>query len=153
MRVVLWAGALAIPLSFTFAGLLRSAAMTTDAHALPVYVAGVALVLAGGLLRRHCFKMLGSSFTYDVRVSTGQTVVERGAYRFVRHPSYTAGLLLFAGIGLALGNWASLAVSVIPLGFAYGYRISVEERALLAALGPAYADYMRRTYRLIPFVF
>src|SRR5204862_4648530 len=71
----------------------------------PVYLAGVTCIIAGGWLRRHCFRMLGESFTYEVRVASGQRVIERGAYEYVRHPAYTAGLLIYAGIGLALCNW------------------------------------------------
>jgi protein-S-isoprenylcysteine O-methyltransferase Ste14 len=118
----------------------------------PVYLAGIACMIAGGLLRRHCFSMLGESFTYDVRVAAAQPVVERGAYRYVRHPSYAAGILLFAGIGLALGNWLSLAISSLLPILAYWYRIAVEERALVETLGPAYVEYMKRTKRLIPFL-
>jgi hypothetical protein len=36
---------------------------------------------------------------------------------------------------------------------AYTYRISVEEAALVAALGEPYKEYMRRTRRLVPFLF
>ena len=119
---------------------------------LPIYLAGIACLIAGGLLRRHCFAMLGSRFMYVVQAAPDQAVVERGAYKYVRHPSYTAGLLLYGGIGLALGNWVSLAFSLIPLALAYGYRIGVEERALVQTIGAPYADYMKRTRRLIPFV-
>jgi protein-S-isoprenylcysteine O-methyltransferase Ste14 len=38
------------------------------------------------------------------------------------------------------------------LGAALGYRIAVEEAALLSALGDPYARYMRHTRRLIPFI-
>ena len=61
-------------------------------------------------------------------------------------------MLLFGGIGLALTNWLSLVFAVVPPVLAYAYRISVEERALVATIGPAYADYMRRTRRVIPFL-
>lgn len=118
---------------------------------LSMYLIGVALFAAGGVLRRHCFRMLGDSFTFDVRVAPGQQVVERGAYRYIRHPSYTAGLLAFLGMGLAFDNWLSLAATALLL-IGYAYRIPVEENALLAGLGPAYGDYMTRTRRIIPFV-
>src|SRR5437879_1553834 len=52
---------------------------------------GLGMLITGSLLRRHCFRMLGTSFTAGVVVVPGQAVVERGAYRWVRHPSYTAG--------------------------------------------------------------
>jgi len=119
---------------------------------IPLYITGIAAIVAAGWLRRHCFRMLGASFTYDVRVQAGQPVVERGAYRFVRHPSYTAGMLLFGGIGAALTNWLSLAISLALPAFAYAYRIRVEEHALVSTLGPPYVEYMQRTRRLVPFL-
>ncbi len=149
-RVIYWAGLIAIIGAFSMARDWPAAMMTP--RRLPIYLAGIACLIAGGLLRRHCFAMLGSRFTYVVQSTPDQAVVDRGAYRYVRHPSYTAGLLLYGGIGLALGNWASLAFSVIPLALAYGYRIAVEERALVQTIGAPYAEYMKRTHRLIPFV-
>jgi protein-S-isoprenylcysteine O-methyltransferase Ste14 len=150
MLVVILAGGLGTFLAFVFAGALHD--FTIVHGRTPLFIAGITCIVAGGWLRRHCFRMLGASFTYDVRAHASQLVVERGAYRYVRHPSYAAGMLLFTGIGLALTNWLSLVVAVVLPASAYAYRISVEEHALVAALGPAYADYMRRTKRLVPFV-
>jgi protein-S-isoprenylcysteine O-methyltransferase Ste14 len=41
---------------------------------------GLAILVAGSLLRRHCWRMLGTSFTGDVRVELGQSIVKTGAY-------------------------------------------------------------------------
>ena len=136
--------------AFGAAGWLRQFAITT--FRFPVYLAGVACLLAAGALRRHCFRILGPSFTFDVRVTADRQVIDRGAYKYVRHPSYTAGLLAFAGIGLGLGNWLSLLAPVAMLAAAYVYRIRVEEAALTSVLGDRYTAYMQRTHRLIPFL-
>ena len=149
-RVIYLAGLIAVIGAFSMATGWPASMMAP--RRLPLYLAGIACLIAGGLLRRHCFAMLGSRFTYVVQATPDQTVVEQGAYKYVRHPSYTAGLLLYGGIGLALGNWASLAFSVIPLALAYCYRIAVEERALVQTIGAPYSDYMKRTNRLIPYV-
>lgn len=149
-QVIYAAGIIAIVGAFSMATHWPESMMTP--RRLPIYAVGIACLIAGGLLRRHCFAMLGPRFTYAVQAAPDQAVVERGAYRYVRHPSYTAGMLLYGGIGLALGNWTSLAFSVVPLALAYGYRIAVEERALVQTIGAPYADYMKRTHRLIPFV-
>jgi len=149
-HVIGLAGATGLCGAFVSAVLLPSASITV--MRLPVYIAGIAILVSGGLLRRHCFSILGPRFTPVVKATPDQAVVERGAYRYVRHPSYAAGLLLYGGIGLALGNWTSVALSVIPLSLAYVYRIAVEERALVQTIGTPYADYMKRTRRLIPFV-
>jgi hypothetical protein len=64
----------------------------------------------------------------------------------------TGGLLMFVGIGLALGNWWSVAAATLGAAIGYSYRIHVEERALLATLGARYAAYAAGRKRLIPFV-
>ena len=118
-----------------------------------LFVSGLVLLLAGSLLRRHCWRMLGKHFTGDVRAAEDQPVIQKGAYRWVRHPSYTGGMLMYVGTGLALTNWLSVAIIGTTGGAAYLYRVRVEERALQAALGGRYQEYMRRTKRFIPFVF
>jgi protein-S-isoprenylcysteine O-methyltransferase Ste14 len=122
-------------------------------HRLWLFWAGVAAMAGGSLLRRHCFRMLGASFTGTVIVKPEQSVVERGAYRYVRHPSYTGGAAMFLGIGLGLGNWLGLIVLVVLVGCGYWYRVVVEERVLEATIGDPYRSYMRRTKRFVPFVF
>jgi protein-S-isoprenylcysteine O-methyltransferase Ste14 len=111
---------------------------------------GLATMVAGSLLRRHCFRMLGKSFTAIVVVTPGQQVVERGAYRWVRHPSYTAIVLFLGGMALALDNWLSVAVVAVAVSLSFVYRARVEERALIDTLGEPYLAYMRRTKRFIP---
>lgn len=114
---------------------------------------GLAAMIAGGLLRRHCQRMLGSSFTGAVIVTAGHAVVERGAYRYVRHPSYTAALIIYFGIGTALGNWISLVALLAVICAAFLYRVSVEERALTDVIGDPYREYVQRTKRFVPLVF
>ena len=114
---------------------------------------GMSVIIGASLLRRHCWRMLGSSFTGAVIVKPDQAVVDRGVYRYVRHPSYTAGAILFLGIGLALANWISLAVLLGAVSIVYGYRVDVEERALVTVIGDPYRRYMSRTKRFVPFLF
>ena len=122
-------------------------------HRLLVFGIGIVVLIAGALLRRHCWRMLGASFTGDVRVRPDQQVVSRGAYRILRHPSYTAGIVLNTGVGVALGSWASALLLAVASFAAYAYRIGVEERALLATIGEPYREFMRGRKRLVPFVY
>jgi protein-S-isoprenylcysteine O-methyltransferase Ste14 len=118
-----------------------------------VFLLGVAAIVAAGLLRRHCWRLLGASFTGDVRARPDQAIVTTGAYALLRHPSYSAGILMNTGFGLALGSWASTLLLAL-VGFAvYGYRIAVEERTLLAVVGEPYREFMRTRRRLIPFLY
>src|SRR5439155_12906397 len=52
-----------------------------------VFLVGICLMLAGIGLRWYSAAILGKYFTFDVAIQTGQTLVESGPYRYVRHPS------------------------------------------------------------------
>ena len=118
----------------------------------PVFALGVTLILLGSLLRRYCWRALGDYFTGDVRARVNQPVIRTGPYRLVRHPSYTGGIMMFSGIGLALGSILSFLLLTLMTIAAYGYRVAVEERALLEAIGEPYRSYMSECKRFIPFI-
>jgi protein-S-isoprenylcysteine O-methyltransferase Ste14 len=125
------------------------------AAALPeIFVfAGLVLFVAGLVLRWWAIVTLGRFFTVDVTIEKDHELVDRGPFRMVRHPSYTGVLMAFVGFALSLRNWAALLVILPPIGAAFIHRMNVEETALSRALGQRYADYMKRTKRLIPFVY
>jgi protein-S-isoprenylcysteine O-methyltransferase Ste14 len=126
--------------------------MVPEESRVVVFYLGVLLIFLGSVLRRICWRTLGEYFTGDVRAKAGQPVIQTGPYRWVRHPSYTAGMLMNVGIGVALTNWLSMAILLIATVAAYVYRVRVEERALVGELGVPYAEYMRTHKRFIPFV-
>jgi protein-S-isoprenylcysteine O-methyltransferase Ste14 len=141
-RLIAAGQGLAALAAFSIAATVPSARLP---HRFSLFWAGLAAIIGGSMLRRHCWRMLGASFTGTVIVRPDQVVVDRGAYHYVRHPSYTAGAILFLGIGLALANWISLVVLMGAVSLVYGYRVGVEERALLATIGDSYQRYMSRT--------
>jgi protein-S-isoprenylcysteine O-methyltransferase Ste14 len=116
----------------------------------PIFVLGVALMASGVVIRAWAVVLLGRFFTNDVRVHPGQTVVDTGPYRWVRHPSYSGLILILIGLGLALGNWAALAIAVVLPTAALVNRIRVEERALLDGLGEPYRRFAAGRARLLP---
>src|SRR6266516_1503526 len=60
---------------------------------------GVAIVLAGALLRAWAILSLGRYFCREVTIEPGQRIVRRAPYRVLRHPSYTAISLILARFG------------------------------------------------------
>lgn len=119
---------------------------------LPLFVVGVLMLLSGSLLRRYCWRTLGKYFTGDVQARRDQPVIRSGPYRWVRHPSYTGGMMMFIGLGLTLGSWVSVALLTIATIVAYGYRVVVEERVLLDTIGEPYESYMKERKRFIPYI-
>jgi len=75
---------------------------------------GLALFVAGIVLRWYSIIHLGRFFTVDVSISAGHRVIDSGPYKLVRHPSYSGGLLAFIGFGLSLRNWAALLILLVP---------------------------------------
>ncbi|MFD7901115.1 methyltransferase family protein [Kitasatospora sp. NPDC059747] len=122
---------------------------------LPVWARwfGVALIAAGLALRAWGMRTLGRFYTHTLRTVDTQEVVRTGPYRLIRHPGYCGSLLVWTGYALGLGSWPATVVVFALLLAAYGWRIAAEERLLVAALGPAYAQYRRESKRLVPFVY
>jgi protein-S-isoprenylcysteine O-methyltransferase Ste14 len=150
MRVLL--GGMWISLFLAFLLAFVGAWSFTKRVQLPMFAAGVSLILLGSLLRRYCWRTLGKYFTGDVRARSDQPVIRTGPYSLVRHPSYTAGMMMFIGIGLALGNWVSLALLTIATIATYSYRVVIEERTLLDTIGEPYGSYMKERKRFIPYI-
>jgi len=78
-------------------------------------------------------------------------VVDRGPYRWVRHPLYTGEIVSVLGVAIAMNNLIALAMWLVLCGL-QAYRALREEEVLLQAL-PAYRAYRRRTAALLPGVF
>ena len=86
-----------------------------------------------------------------IEVQDGQKVVDTGLYGIVRHPMYSATVLLFLSMPLVLGSLPSFVIMLayIPL---IAKRIRNEEAILLEGLN-GYADYCSRVkYKIIPFI-
>ncbi|MGD0081217.1 MAG: isoprenylcysteine carboxylmethyltransferase family protein [Methanoregula sp.] len=117
-----------------------------------VFYPGIALMFGGVIVRQWSIALLGGFFSVLVSVQEGQTIIRRGPYRFIRHPSYTGTLLTLTGIGLAVQSWGALLTLVVMFGIVYKYRIGVEEKALVEQFGNEYVAYMNTTKMLIPFI-
>ncbi|WP_332771797.1 methyltransferase family protein [Phenylobacterium sp.] len=84
-----------------------------------------------------------------VKVQAGQTVIDTGPYRLVRHPLYFGAMLFFAGTALMLGSWWGLAGGLL-LTLLVAVRAVGEEQVLRRELA-GYEDYAARVrYRLVP---
>jgi protein-S-isoprenylcysteine O-methyltransferase Ste14 len=111
---------------------------------------GLGVFAAGLALRAWAVHALGRFFKFTVVVQPDHEVIDSGPYRRIRHPSYAGLILALLGLGIALGNWISVAIS--PLGALIGFSIRLlrEERLLAERLGEPYRAYMQRTRRLVP---
>jgi protein-S-isoprenylcysteine O-methyltransferase Ste14 len=80
----------------------------------------------------------------------GAALIRRGPYRLVRHPMYSAALLLVWSGVIARLTWGTVTLGVLVTGAAIA-RVVYEERLLRAAF-PDYGEYARSTRALVPFI-
>lgn len=86
-----------------------------------------------------------------VEIQENQKVVDTGLYSVVRHPMYSATVILFLLMPIVLGSLISLIVFLM-FPFIIVKRIKDEEKLLAKELD-GYEEYMKKVkYRLIPFV-
>ncbi|MFI5455143.1 MAG: methyltransferase family protein [Isosphaerales bacterium] len=113
--------------------------------------AGLALLLAGLVLRVGPMFALGSRFKPPWMVQDEHRLVTTGFYSFIRHPSYLGVFLGMAGWFLVFrcGAGFFLALLLVPASIP---SIRKEESMLLAEFGEEYAAYKKRTWRLLPFI-
>ncbi len=86
-----------------------------------------------------------------IEVQEGQTVIETGLYGIVRHPMYSATILLFLSMPLVLGSLPSFVIMLVYIPLIVK-RIKNEEKVLLAGLDGYEAYCGKVKYRLLPFV-
>jgi protein-S-isoprenylcysteine O-methyltransferase Ste14 len=136
---------------WVIAGLDRGRLHWTDSVPLWLQAFGLFVIVAGyGLV--FWAMLVNRFFSSVVRIQSdrGQHVVTSGPYAFVRHPGYSAGILILAASGVALGSWLAAAF-LVAVSFPFlSFRVINEDRVLRTRLD-GYADYARRVrWRLVP---
>ena len=114
-----------------------------------VVVASVIFLLGYGMyaevMRENAY------LSRTIEVQEGQQLIDSGLYGIVRHPMYTATILMFMAIPLVLGSfWALFVFAIYPILMVL--RIQNEEQVLAKGLA-GYPEYQKRVkWRLVPFI-
>ena len=117
---------------------------------LPVVIVASATFIIGYVLYAEVLRE-NAYLSRTIEVQEGQKVIDTGLYGVVRHPMYSATLILFLSMPLILGSLYSLIV-FLAYPFIIAFRIKNEEKFLEKEL-VGYKEYKQKVkYRLIPFV-
>jgi protein-S-isoprenylcysteine O-methyltransferase Ste14 len=112
--------------------------------------AGVGIALLGFALLQWAQNTLGKNWSDTPRMIKEQSLITSGPYHFVRHPIYTAFVLILGSTLFVSANWlvgfAWLGMTLLELAS----RIRFEEGLMLEYFGDSYREYMKRTGRLLP---
>jgi protein-S-isoprenylcysteine O-methyltransferase Ste14 len=93
--------------------------------------------------------LIWKSHSFIVHGQRTEKVLDEGAFRFVRHPLYLAGVLTMLGLAVSTGSLLALGVWAVMFVF-YNYIAGYEERLLEERFGDTYRAYKARTGKWIP---
>jgi protein-S-isoprenylcysteine O-methyltransferase Ste14 len=120
--------------------------MTVQVIGVAVYGTGFAVMVWALITLRRSYQLGGLAPRPEDRMVTS------GPYRLIRHPMYAAVLMISFGLACLAQSLIGLAVFIVYLVL-LSRLIPIEEGRLLGAYKESYAAYLRRTSRLVPFVY
>lgn len=121
-------------------------------YAQPVIISLLAILVGiGGLLlfyRSHID--LDRQWSVSLAIQEDHRLVDTGAYRWMRHPMYSALFLIAIAQAGFLPNWFAGFSGFVSFALLYAFRIAREEALMASQFGDAWLDYAKRTPRLVP---
>jgi len=112
--------------------------------------AGLGVSLAGFALLQWAHSALSRNWSDQPRLLADQTLVTTGPYHWVRHPIYTAFLLILSAPLLLSANWLVGLAWIGSTALEVGSRVRYEEALLAETFGASYESYTKTTGRLLP---
>jgi protein-S-isoprenylcysteine O-methyltransferase Ste14 len=111
---------------------------------------GVGVALVGFALLQWSQITLGKSWSDTPRMMKEQTLITSGPYRTIRHPIYTAFILILGSTLFISSNWLIGLCWAGMTVLEVASRIGFEESLMLEFFGETYREYMKKTGRLLP---
>jgi protein-S-isoprenylcysteine O-methyltransferase Ste14 len=102
------------------------------------------------IFRLSAIRRLGKFWSLQVEIRQEHLLVREGAYRFVRHPAYSAIIVEVLMIPVVANAWWSLTLAAVTLVPLLLMRIRTEERAMVEKFGDSYREYQREVGALFP---
>ncbi|GJL80269.1 MAG: hypothetical protein NPINA01_32580 [Nitrospinaceae bacterium] len=140
-----------LPIGAALIGLSYVARMT----AIPVAPAELAVVLTlfvfGAVMRVVAVSQLGAlAFKFDIAFRNKQTLKTDQLYGLMRHPSYTAMMIVILAYAVNTHSWSAAILGVLSAWFGFQFRIYHEEKALAEQYGADYENFRSKTGMWLP---
>jgi protein-S-isoprenylcysteine O-methyltransferase Ste14 len=114
---------------------------------------GIAVDVGSLWLFYRTHRDLGHNWSVSLDLRERHTLVTTGIYATVRHPMYTGFWLMAVAQALLLPNWVAGPAGLIGFGILFFGRVRREEEMMIAAFGDEYRAYMRRSARVVPWLY
>jgi protein-S-isoprenylcysteine O-methyltransferase Ste14 len=121
-------------------------------HTEAVATVGLAIALAGLALAIWARVTLGGNWSGQITFKEGHELVRHGPYAHVRHPIYSAILLMLLGTTLAIGTLGAL-IGLPLIGVGVWLKLDREEALMSEHFPVEYAAYRAQVGALLPHLF
>jgi protein-S-isoprenylcysteine O-methyltransferase Ste14 len=112
---------------------------------------GLGLQVSGLIIACWSRYILGKNWSVSVQKKEDHKLITTGPYSLVRHPIYSGLLLMFLGNAIIVGKWRGL-IGVLILFISFLFKLKKEEKWLSESFGQEYAEYMKKSSALIPWL-
>jgi protein-S-isoprenylcysteine O-methyltransferase Ste14 len=140
-----------LPIAVALIGLSyvsRASSVPLSQFELPIIMA---VFVAGSIMRVMAVYQLGSqAFKFDIVFRDQQTLRTEKLYSWIRHPSYTAMMIVILAYALTTHHWLAGGLGMFSAWFGFQYRIYHEEKALQEQFGEDYVAYRSKTGMWFP---
>ena len=114
---------------------------------------GLVLMLGALWLFYLTHRQLGRNWSVTLDTRKKHELVDTGVYTLVRHPMYSAFWLLALAQAALLANWIAGLSGIVGWGILFFLRVGREEQLMVETFGDTYRNYMRRTARVLPWIY
>ena len=143
-------GMMLMPMIYVFTPWLNSFKMDLPDWARWIGVIGSGF---GLILFWRVHKTLGKNWSPVLEIIKNHKLVIQGPYKYIRHPMYTQMWIGAICYGLISSNWIVGIVAFLTWSILYFIRLPEEEKMMIEHFGLEYKDYMKKTKRIIPYVY
>ncbi len=117
------------------------------------YSIGFILFILGLVLQGVAEATLGKYYLPSIGTVEGQKIIKDGIYKYIRHPGYLGEILIFFGLGFVTYSLLGILGAFIVSLMVYFGKVVPEEEYMLEKFGKEYEEYMKETFRFIPYIF
>jgi protein-S-isoprenylcysteine O-methyltransferase Ste14 len=117
------------------------------------YIIGFSLFIIGLILQGVAEATLGKYYLPSIGTVEGQKIIKNGIYKYIRHPGYFGEIIIFFGLGFVTYSLLGILGAFIVSLMIYFGEVIPEEKYMLEKFGKEYEEYMKETFRFIPYIF
>ncbi len=118
-----------------------------------IMILGLIIYVIGGSISLISRFQLGKFGSGRLKIKEEHELINEGIYKYLRHPMYLGGLIGVIGFCLVFHGFIMMFVTLTLYFITFRNRMIYEEKILQEQFGEKYVEYMKKTKRIIPFVY